>query len=388
MLVAYRRHKPTCPHFGEGRHQFHHCKCMIYCNGTLNGMEIRKSVKTRDWTKAQGIVREWEAEERVTEPRVSTSTAWNQFIADLEARNLSNETVRKYRLLRKQMEAFGTAKGLTHPAAFDLSAICNFRSTWKDAPRTAIKKLERLRAFFGFCLDHGWVESNLAKKIKSPIAKAAPTMPLEHKEWTKLLAACDANITNAQPSGKLNALRLKSLIIVMRYSGLRISDAVALTKSDITGNRLTLYMQKTGQDVSVVLHESVLLVLDETPPVTDTRYFWSGNGALETAVKDWQGRMAKIFADAGISKGKSNSVSHRLRDTFAAELLLAGVPLERVSILLGHANIAVTEKHYAPFTKHRQEQIEADLTAAWKQDPSLQKIHSTEFVQIPNGRPN
>jgi integrase/recombinase XerD len=34
--------------------------------------------------------------------------------------------------------------------------------------------------------------------------------------------------------------------------------------------------------------------------------------------------------------------------TFAVELLLAGVPLERVSVLLGQPSIKVTEKHYIP----------------------------------------
>jgi integrase/recombinase XerD len=53
------------------------------------------------------------------------------------------------------------------------------------------------------------------------------------------------------------------------------------------------------------------------------------------------------------------------RDTFAAELLLAGVPLDQVSLLLGHASIKVTERHYAPFVKARQEQLEASARRAW-----------------------
>lgn len=45
------------------------------------------------------------------------------------------------------------------------------------------------------------------------------------------------------------------------------------------------------------------------------------------------------------------------RDTFAVELLLAGVPLDQVSLLLAHSSIKVTEKHYAPFVKARQLQV-------------------------------
>jgi hypothetical protein len=47
------------------------------------------------------------------------------------------------------------------------------------------------------------------------------------------------------------------------------------------------------------------------------------------------------------------------RDTLAVELPLAGIPLEQVGALLGHASVRVTEKHYSPWVKARQEQLEA-----------------------------
>ncbi len=55
-----------------------------------------------------------------------------------------------------------------------------------------------------------------------------------------------------------------------------------------------------------------------------------------------------------------------LRDTFAVEMLLAGVPLEQVSMLLGHKSVRITEKHYAPWVKPRQEQLAADVRKAWR----------------------
>jgi integrase len=42
---------------------------------------------------------------------------------------------------------------------------------------------------------------------------------------------------------------------------------------------------------------------------------------------------------------------HMFRDTFAVELLLSGVPIDQVSLLLGHSSVKVTEKHYSPFVK-------------------------------------
>jgi integrase len=75
-----------------------------------------------------------------------------------------------------------------------------------------------------------------------------------------------------------------------------------------------------------------------------------------------------------------------LRDTFAVELLLAGVPIERVSKLLGHSSVTITEKHYAPWNKARQLQAEADLVASWANDPILNvtTLPRTESVQFQN----
>jgi integrase len=54
------------------------------------------------------------------------------------------------------------------------------------------------------------------------------------------------------------------------------------------------------------------------------------------------GHFNRIFKLAGVANGHA----HRFGDTFATELLLAGVPLEHVSVRLGHGSIKVTEKHY------------------------------------------
>ena len=52
-------------------------------------------------------------------------------------------------------------------------------------------------------------------------------------------------------------------------------------------------------------------------------------------------------------------MSHRLRDTFAVDLLECGVTLEEVSKLLGHQSIQTTERHYAKWVKGRQDQLDA-----------------------------
>src|SRR6266404_6214443 len=103
MLILYRRHKATCPQFAEGRNSHNRCKCAIWADGTLGGKEERKSVKTRDWTKAQKTVRDWEVQEKIVEGTAAVTLAdtWTALLADLKTR-VSYETVRKYKTLESQ----------------------------------------------------------------------------------------------------------------------------------------------------------------------------------------------------------------------------------------------------------------------------------------------
>jgi integrase len=167
--------------------------------------------------------------------------------------------------------------------------------------------------------------------------------------------------------GSQNARRLRGLVLLLRYSGMRIGDGVSLTAERIEGNRLFLYTQKTGVAVNTILPEFVLHTLERTPRVTERYFIWDGQTKLEIGVGSWRRRLATLFELAKVD----DAHPHRFRDTFAVELFLSGVPIERASILPGHQSVRITERHHAPWLRSRQEQLEADLTNAWKQDPII-----------------
>jgi integrase/recombinase XerD len=133
----------------------------------------------------------------------------------------------------------------------------------------------------------------------------------------------------------------------------------------LDGNKLFLYTQKTGCPVYCVLPEFVAEVLRTLPRLSDRYFFWTGNSTLHTAIGTCQRSLWKLFRLAGIENG----YAHRLRDTFAVELLLNAVPIEEVSVLLGHSGSGITSKHYAPWVRARQEQLAKNLQKAWSQDP-------------------
>src|ERR1700733_12901281 len=107
------------------------------------------------------------------------------------------------------------------------------------------------------------------------------------------------------------------------------------------------------------------ILLQCLPRISERYFFWTGNSTMHTLNGIWQRNLQSLFRLAEIKNG----FAHRFRDTFSVELLLAGVPIEQVSILLGHSNIKVTQQHYNPWVRDRQLQLEADLQRAWSRDP-------------------
>jgi integrase len=111
-------------------------------------------------------------------------------------------------------------------------------------------------------------------------------------------------------------------------------------------------------------HATFLQLISKTQWITATVIALRIDGTKKEGNAFRQRRLKTLFGFAGIEGGHA----HRFRDTFACELLLTGLPIERVSILLGHNSIKITEKHYNPWVRSRQDQLEADLERAWSQD--------------------
>jgi hypothetical protein len=62
----------------------------------------------------------------------------------------------------------------------------------------------------------------------------------------------------------------------LRYTGLRISDAVGCEAERLKDGKLFVYTQKTGQHVYLPLPGFVLKEMEALPRVSDRYWFWTG----------------------------------------------------------------------------------------------------------------
>jgi integrase len=372
MLNLWRRHTKTCKHKDDGRDCLK-CKCPIWVDWRVSGTRIRKPIGLRDWQLAQQRARKWEAEgmEGVTAPQ-TIKAACEAFTQDAEARDLKPPTLYKYDLLFRQLQAFAEDKGLVFISDMDLEATRKFRESWPNKNIAARKKLEHFRAFLRFCLESDWIRSNPATKLKPSKVTSGPTLPFSRIEFERIIGACE------KYPDKRNAVRLRALILLQRHSGLRLGDAVTCPRDRIEGDRLRLYTAKTGVHIHCPLPPVAMDALKATPKNGSSYYFWTGNGTVKSVKGNWQRALKKLFKLAGVPTGHA----HRLRDTFAVEALLAGIPLERVSVLLGHSSVRVTEKHYSPWVRERQEQIEEDVRRTWKESEKRGHVLGTRLKVV------
>ncbi len=352
MLTLFRRHLKTCP---QSSRRYRRCACPIHVEGSLRGEKIRKALDLTSWEAADSLIAGWNAtgEIGVIRPDVpSIAEAVQKFLADAESRHLKEASLKKYRnLLDKKLAAFSEANGWSRLAQLNVEALREFRESWTFSPVTHEKNLGFLKAFFRFCESAGWIRSNPTVALKPPRVKPAPTLPFSEKELRDLLDACRGYNGNGD--------RLRAMILLLRYSGLRIGDAVMLRRERLSGTTLMLYTQKSGTHVRVPLPPRVVAALKKQPG--DEHFFWSGNGKLKSAIEDWRRSFTSLAKLAKVE----NAHFHRFRDLFAIALLQKGVPIEDVAVLLGHQSSAVTRKHYNAWIKSRQDQLEVAVRKAW-----------------------
>jgi len=347
VIRLFRRHRASCPHTSETERR---CRCPIYAEGKLNDERLPKTaLNLTSWEAAQKWVRDREVAGtlKFKKEEVAFQEAQSQFIADLAARNVSTASIRKFEILLGLLGAYMDAKGFRRLSELGLAEMRQFRASWTWGPLTQSKYVERLKSFFRFCQQCKWIGDNPTAFLKPPrleVRRVSSDMVFNEEQLKNIYAA------TKRPS-------FTALMLLLQYSGLRISDVVKLEKRHIQDGKLMIQTQKTNEIVWLPLPPFVLNALDG---IGNSQYFfWTGNGKLSTAINNWRQDLADLFEAVQI-KGSA----HKFRHTFITNLLACGTPVDRVARIAGNSP-RIIEKHYRHWIKEMQEQIEKDVTRMW-----------------------
>jgi integrase/recombinase XerD len=216
----------------------------------------------------------------------------------------------------------------------------------------ALKKLYDYIDSRGLLVDESGRElRNPLDRVERPKSKRKANDYLTDDECAALLAAC----SNPQEA---------ALLDLLRWSGLRIAEACALTWDSYDGEWLRVTTSKTDAGIRQV---PVLPELEKG--LSNWRRYLEANGLYSASGPvlvtrngtpmrhQYAWRILKRVADrAGVRSREATDKSgynvseispHTLRRTFATDLLNRGVRIEVVSAALGHSDTRTTQAHYA-----------------------------------------
>ncbi len=431
-LVLYRRHTAACckdRKIKPWNRSYRKCRCPIHAEGTLriDGF-VRVATKETVWEKAEALKRAWEEQGAQVAPQpivvtagpndptdehVTVAAAVEAYLADARDRGNSESAIykkegifaRQFRVNPKTPQGekipaktnsllrFCDRKGLRFVDELTLPVISEWRATWNVNSLVRAKRQGQVIGFFWFCERRSWFPRNYAADITTGLGKI-DVKPTQTGYFVKEQydAIIDATyVYSDRPSvDKHNSLtvgghRIRALTELMRWTGLRIRDAVTLERRRVTfdpGTQLwnvMVYQRKTGGPVYCPIPSHVAELLKAVPAsqkgnTNEKYFFWTGAGTPKSITSNWQRSYAKLFKLAAIKHPDGTPVRchpHMFRDTFAVESLLADMPVQRVSEILGHSSIKVTEKHYLPWVRARQEHLNDAVVASWRKQGVL-----------------
>jgi site-specific recombinase XerD len=394
-ITVFVRHSADCKYKGDEFHR--RCNCRKHFRWFANGKQHRRSANTRSWSEAEEGKRELVDQfsgrvgEVVATAERDIRSAVDVFIAEKRVEGLTSDLVKKYTLWLGRLVSFCESRGVYTLRAINRELLIAFCANWETqypSSMTRSKLLERYKSFLRFCVEAGWLATT--PKWPKIQVETTPTMPLTLSEYKQLLDAVYAVVRSPENPTVENqtyeywASRVQGLFQLMRWSGLSIQDALTFRRDGLIHRdnkyRVVTQRTKTGTDVSVVIPPSVAEGLLGMPNDNPAYFFWSGIGSKKSICSNWGKRFIVPCFEAARIPRDGHMLAHRIRDTFACELLTAGVGLDDVSRLLGHKSIKTTEKSYAPWVRGRQDRLDELVMQTWPKAKKKERAGRTKAI--------
>lgn len=316
-----------------------------------------------------------------------STVAWHLDEFSRSLTGVATSTVQAYQRDLRAFTRWAARLGLDHPAGVErqtLRRYLAYLATRGHARRTIARRASALRRYFRWLLRTGRVDHDPTVGLTAPKGEARLPRVLRPDELRALLGhtdgpgggpgtapdagdmadagATEATAATAVPRrtgvddtlGGAVARRDAALLELLYGSGLRIAEATALDVDDLDLSRSRVVVSgKGGRQRTVPLSEPAVHCL--------RRWLADGRAALATDLTpagavflNRRGRRltprdARRIVDR---RASAPTHPHALRHTFATHLLDGGADLRVVQELLGHSDVATTQR-YTHVSKER-----------------------------------
>ncbi len=217
------------------------------------------------------------------------------------------------------------------------------QGTWSD--NTRARWIKAVRSFLKFCFKEGW--NPIDQSVQVTLPKLWQSLP---KVW---------NVHNVQEliesidQDSFETARDRAFFELLYGCGLRVSEACGLDIKDVHDESVRV-KGKGRKERIVPLGKKALEALDYY-----LAHFRSGSEEAlfirlcgKRVTRGMMGHRLKHYL--ALSQGELKGSPHTLRHSYATHLLQGGVDVRIIQELLGHANIATTDRYTHVNGEHLQ----------------------------------
>jgi integrase/recombinase XerD len=276
------------------------------------------------------------------------------FFGHLRYRKKAEGTLKQW---RPPLRGFTEWAGDRSPGSVTTHEIESFLSYWiasfegrnkREPSDHWIKNvIVALRSLYKYLNDYGLLLDD-GRPVRNPMLPIQPPTPdPKVNDWLR------RSEDEALLSAFFKTEDERIIVWFLRWTGLRLGEALSLLISDLDLNDGAVYVRKS----KTARGRRAIPITDELRPrikqwlsVLETRDLYRKDGPLFPSRhgNPWTQQYAqKIVRRVGDRIEIERLTPHRLRRTFGSYLLNEGVRLEVVSKLLGHRSTEVTEQAYA-----------------------------------------
>lgn len=277
-----------------------------------------------------------------------------QFLKHLKAiKNASEHTIRNYAIDLNALKSYIERRHLMAESNIPLSMIDRkiIRGFLAEltlagaSKKTIVRRLSSIRTFFKYAFSHQLIESNPTEELETPKIEKKIPPSLTYDQVLKLF--------EQPPIDSLLGFRDRVIMELFYSSGLRVSELVALNRTDFDPHNLLIKLKGKGKKERVIpitknAADWIQRYLDhpERSIFTDGHLAQSDSQAV--FLNKWGTRLTTRSVDRNFDKylkasGLAGKITpHTIRHTIATHWLENGMDLKTIQVLLGHSSLNTT----------------------------------------------
>ncbi len=270
----------------------------------------------------------------------------------LEEKHTSANTLQAYRRDIVKFLDFVSANGIESFEAATDADINDFKNHLIDSglsTSSICRTLSAVRTMYKYLMSQNIATHNPAKDVHNDHLEKKEPMVLTSKEIEALLAAPDTST--------IKGMRDKAMLELLYATGMKVSELVSLNVDDLNLSIPLIRVSAGEKERFIPLYRVAAKALGDylekarklmILSVDEPALFVNLSGERLTRQGFW-----KILKECAKKAGiKSDITPHTIRHSFAAHLLENGADIREIQEILGHSDLASTQR-YAQFLKKR-----------------------------------